>query len=383
MRDLPPSHIAVLLSFSGSGGVERMVFRLCDAFAEKGHRVDLVLIKTLDRKSPILPKKANTIHLDAPGTLAGLPALVRYLRRNRPDAMLCAKDRANRLGVLAKMASGVPLRLILRMGTNTSAFLKERPLPVRWFRKCMIRYLYPRADGIVAISRGVQADVAAITGTGEEMIRVLSNPVVAPVLFRLAAAEAPHPWLSEKTGPVIAASGRLTRQKGFSVLIRAFAQLRKELPSRLIILGEGKERKSLAELAAALGVEADLDMPGFVENPYAFIKRADLFVLSSLWEGLGNALVEALALGVPAVATDCPSGPAEILQDGKYGQLVPVNDSGKMAEAMRKMLLAGEVPAPEGAAARYGLEESAEAYLSFLVGHRAQRAPGPPRGKRA
>jgi glycosyltransferase involved in cell wall biosynthesis len=369
MNGYSQERIAVFLSFSGTGGVERMVFSLCDAFAEKGHPVDLLLIKTLDRSSPILPRRANILHLHASSTASSLPLLIRYLRRNRPAALLSAKDRANRTAVLAKLLCGVPVRLIARMGTHTSAFLAGRPAPVRFIRQLSMRLVYPGADGVIAISEGVARDMAGLSGTAASRIHVIPNPVVSPQLFEQAGAPAFHPWFAEKTAPVVLAAGRLTRQKDFPTLIRAFAALRRQTAARLIILGEGGERRKLEALAAGLGVAGDLDMPGFVENPYAYMSRADLFVLSSAWEGLGNVLVEALALGLPVVSTDCPSGPAEVLAHGKHGRLVPVGDVSAMARAMAETL---HFPArafpPAGATARYALEKSAEAYLEVLMG---------------
>ena len=361
--------IAVFLSFSWTGGVERMLFKLCEAFADNGYPVDLLLIKTLDSKSPMLPTNVNIIHLNAASTLASLPALIHYIKTRRPAVLLAAKDRANRAAVLAKMLSTVPFRLILRMGTHTSTFLAEKSLMARYARFLPMKWLYPKADGIVAISTGVAADLAKITGINVSDIHIIPNPTVSPEIHGLAEHPVDHPWLAEKTLPVIMGAGRLTRQKDFGTLIRAFALLRKRMPVRLIILGEGNRRKDLTALAAELGVSGDIDLVGFVRNPYAYMKKADLFVLSSIWEGLGNVLIEALALGVPVVSTDCPSGPREILNNGAFGFLVPVGDAAEMAGAMSQTLRSPLSAADLATAASpYHLDKSASAYLKLLIG---------------
>ena len=137
---------------------------------------------------------------------------------------------------------------------------------------------------------------------------------------------------------MILAAGRLHVSKDFPTLLRAFSLVRKEIPSRLVILGEGEKRKELEDLAQELGIRKDHDLPGFVENPYKYMKHATVFVLSSQWEGFGNVLVEAMACGCPVISTDCPSGPREILRDGEYGVLVPPKDSEKLAQGILRVL---------------------------------------------
>jgi glycosyltransferase involved in cell wall biosynthesis len=232
-----------------------------------------------------------------------------------------------------------------------------------------MRWLYPSADAVIAVSKGVAEDLVRITGLSPKKIAVIANPVLTPRMESLAAEKPAHPWLQEKTVPVIIGAGRLTRQKDFSTLIRAFARLRKIRRCRLIILGEGNDKQTLGDLAKALTVESDIDFPGFVDNPYAIMKAADLFVLSSIWEGSPNVLTEAMGLGVPVAATDCPSGPREILQEGQFGPLVKMGDDQGLAEAMQSVL--DKPPSPEfikQAVAQYRLETSSRRYLEVLLG---------------
>lgn len=168
--------------------------------------------------------------------------------------------------------------------------------------------------------------------------RMIYNPIVDEDLFKKANEPISHPFFVDGNFPVVLAVGRLCVQKDFPTLLLAFALVRKELRCRLLILGDGEKRQELLDLAQKLGITEDLDMPGFVKNPYKYIKRASVFVLSSRWEGLPTVLAEAMACGCPVVSTDCPSGPAEILEGGKYGLLVPPGDPGKLAEAILKIL---------------------------------------------
>lgn len=359
--------LAVMLSFSGQGGVERMMMNLVGGFAERGCCVDLLALGEPGAALQHLPAGVELIDLGVRHSTLAVPALVRYLRRQRPAALLVAKDRAIRSAVLARRLAGAPTRLVGRLGTNLTASLEGQSLLRHWCRFLPMRCLYPGLDAIVAVSNGVAQDTRRITGLPAERVAVIPNPVITGALPAQARQRIEHPWFDRHELPVILGVGRLTRQKGFPSLIRAFAELRRAQPCRLLILGEGRARASLRALAEELGVAADLQLPGAVTNPYAYLVRADLFVLSSLWEGSPNALTEALALGTPVVATDCPSGPREILADGRYGPLVPVGDVHALAHAMARVL---EQPMPawelREAVRDYTLEASTTAYLRIL-----------------
>jgi glycosyltransferase involved in cell wall biosynthesis len=359
--------IAVFVSFSGQGGVERIMLNLCEGLIALGHPVDLLLIKNRSRYLATAHPDIRIVKFRASHALSALPELVRYLRRVRPAALLAAKDRANRIAIVGRRLAGVPTRLAVRMGTHVSASLAGKPPLVKGLWRRMIRLFYGMADEIVGNSRGIVADLSAITGLSRDRMTVIPNPVVTDRLATLGGEPVDHPWFKDEI-PVILGSGRLTRQKDFPTLIRAFARLRRHRPCRLVILGEGRDRALLEGLIGELGVEKEVDLPGFVDNPYAYVAKASLFVLSSIWEGAPNVLVEALALGVPSVATDCPSGPAEILSDGRYGRLVPPGDAGALARAMDKTL---EDPPGAGvlkdAVAEYRLEISSRRYRDLLL----------------
>ncbi len=359
--------LAVFVSFSGAGGVERMVMNLTRGFAVLGQPVDLVLVKARGPHLEGLPPGVKIVRLGSDHTFLALPALARYLRSQQPAALLAAKDRAGRTAVLARWFAGSDARIVMRLGTNLSTAMARKSAVARWLRYWPIRWLYPKIDRIVAVSQGVAKDTAEIARIPAERISVIRNPVITPELAKLAAVPCNHPWFHPRELPVILGSGRFQRQKDFPTLIRAFARLRAERPCRLVILGEGGGRPKLEALVAELGLTGDVDLPGFQSNPFPFVARASLFVLSSAWEGSPNVLTEAMALGTPVVSTDCPSGPRELLDGGRLGPLVPVGDTPGLARAMAETL--DRHPPPEtlkAAVAEYNQGESARRYLDAL-----------------
>lgn len=367
----PTPVIAVFISFSGQGGVERMVASLTRGFVEVGQTVDLVLVRAEGPHLGRVPPQVNQVPLGARHGLLALPGLVAYLRRRRPAALLAAKDRAGRIAVMARALAGTDTRIVLRLGTNLSTAMAGRSALERGLRYWPIRALYPKVDQIVAVSAGVADDTARIARIQREDIRVIRNPVITPELLAEASLPCPHPWFSPQSAPgsppVILGVGRLQRQKDFPTLIRAFALVRQGRPCRLVILGEGTGRAELSALIRQLGLTAEVDLVGFQPNPYPYIARASLFALSSAWEGSPNALTEAMALGIPVVATDCPSGPRELLDGGRYGPLVPVGDPQALAEAIGATLDRPQAAeALRSAVSEYHQETSALAYLDAL-----------------
>lgn len=361
------NRIAVFVSFSGQGGVERMILNLCGGFVQAGFPVDLVIVRARSAHFDEPPDQVRVIDLASRHTLTSLPALVRYLKKERPIALLAAKDRAIKVAVLARALSRVPVRLVGRIGTTVSAALAGRGAWRLAVWRAGMRLFYPGADLIVAVSQGVADDVMHLARLPPERVRVVRNPVWTPRLERLARETPAHPWFADRSVPVVLGAGRLTRQKDFPTLIRAFATVRAQRPCRLMILGDGNERDELWVLAKQLGVAEDMALPGFQTNPYGYVARASLFVLSSAWEGSPNVLTEALALGVPVVSTDCPSGAREILASGRYGKLVAVGDADALAQAMIETLAH---PLPREtlmeAARPYSLDASTRGYMQAL-----------------
>ncbi|MBN2887486.1 MAG: glycosyltransferase [Chromatiaceae bacterium] len=344
-----------------------MMVNIARGLADAGQAVDFV---TSAREAPFLDQLPASVrlHLLEGRTRAErIRWLADHVRRTRPRLVLSAKTRDDEVALAVKRQLGGDTRYWLRPGSAMSERWRAKGKHAlgRWWEARRLRGLYRRADGIIAVSHGVAEDVAAITGLPLAAIRVIRNPTLTPEMEALAAAPLDHPWFAPGEPPVILGVGGLRTQKDFSTLIRAFAQVRAARPCRLVILGEGRQRARLLDLAETLGVGEDLALPGFDPNPYRYLARAALFALSSRWEGSPNVLTEALGLGIPVVATDCPSGPREILQNGAFGELVAVGDAEALAAAMRRTL---EAPLPperlREAVADYRLAISARRYLA-------------------
>lgn len=333
-----PGKISIFIPSLYGGGAERAMLKLAGGIASRGFKVDLVLARAKGPYLAEVPTSVNLIDLKARRLMTSLPALIRYIRCEQPVAMLSALQ-ANIIALVAKKLARVPTRLIVSERNMLSQKARHSGWDLRTrFTPFLARCIYPQADGIVAVTKGVADDLTQITGIPRERICVIYNPIVTPEFQEKTQTPLDHPWFKTGEPPVILAVGRLTKQKDYPTLIRAFAQVRKNRVVRLLILGEGEERPILEALVKELGVEEDVNMPGFVVNPYHFMVRAAVFVLSSRWEGLPGVLIEALYCGAPLVATDCPTGPREILSDGKYGLLVPVGDSIALYQAIEKTL---------------------------------------------
>lgn len=362
--------LAILVSFSGQGGVERMIANLSHALIDEGIDLDILLIKHRGPHVKALPETARLIPLRARHSGTSVFEVARYLRRERPDALLAVKHRGILAAVRARALARTDTPIAGRLGTTVSAALADASSLRRsmWFRA--MRKAYPALRSVIAVSQGVADDIHGITGIAQPPLRVIRNPVITDALMRAAEAPVDHPFLpttSERSEPVIVGAGRLTRQKDFATLLSAFAQVNQTRPARLLILGDGGDRDALLAQAQALGISDRVDLPGFQANPWSWMKRADVFVLSSRWEGSPNSLTEAMALGVPVVSTDCPSGPTELLAGGAVAPLVPMGDVDALAQGILKQL---NQPTPtevlQQAVAEYHARTSARAYMEAL-----------------
>lgn len=361
-------HLAIFVPDLVVGGAERSMLKLAGGIADRGYSVDLVLSRAIGPFLSEVPASVSLVDLKARRVLASLPALVRYLSLEKPYVMLSVLH-ANLIALWAKRIANVPTRILvserntLSMETqNFNADFRMRLMPF------LVRRYYPWADGIVAVSKGVADDLIRVAGLPRNCIQVIYNPIVTPELQVKAQTPLEHPWFGPGESPVILAVGRLTAQKDYSTLIQAFAQVHMARPARLLILGEGEERARLEGLVEQLGVSPDVSLPGFIPNPYPFMARAAAFVLSSKWEGLPGVLIEAMYCGAPLVATDCPSGPREILLDGRYGRLVPVGDTNAMANAISEALENKIPPPPEESWQPFEQEFVVNQYLDALLG---------------
>ena len=317
------------------GGITPVVANLAKGFALRGLFVDMLVRLPKHSTLPESPL-GNGIRIIDLGTshrLSTALAVVRYLRAEQPVALLAAGHRFNLAAAWAKRFSPKS-RIYLSVHNTVSAEASGGGFWKTWKRWRAISRFYPRADGVITVSQGVADDLVAHSKLSKQQIQVINNPIVTPDLMQAAQQEIDHPWFAPDAPPVILGTGRLSKQKAFDVLLKAFAIVRQQRPCRLMILGEGPLRGELETLAKSLGISDDVSLPGFISNPYATMRQAKVFVLSSAFEGFGNVLVEAMAVGTPVVATDCPSGPRDILDNGRYGPLVAVGDSNALAQAI-------------------------------------------------
>ena len=372
-------HIAYFLSSLPAGAIQRMAINLAQVFGERGHRVDLVAAQADGRILDALPESVRTINLNAWSTRlpwvrrkrgrwlpASAPELAGYLRREAPDVILAGEHYANLAVLYASWLVQAPTRVVLSEANPLSLSCRHAGR-IKPFLPTIVRRLYPRAQHIVAVSQSVADDLSVFARIPSEHITAIHNPVVTPTLLAQAEEPIDHPWLSPGTPAVVLGVGRFAAQKDFATLIRAFARIRRHRRARLLLLGEGKQRGELEALVKRLGLEEDVQMPGLVTNPLPYMARSAVFGLSSIYEGFGNVLVEALACGCPIVSTDCPGGPLEILDAGKYGRLVPMRDDAAFATALQAAL---DSPADgnrlRARAADFSADRIADQYLRVL-----------------
>jgi glycosyltransferase involved in cell wall biosynthesis len=336
--NMSKKRIAFFLPNLAGGGAERVAVNLLQGMVKRDVPLDLVLANADGPYLSQVPKQVRLVNFSAGGVMKAVLPLVHYLKENRPIALLSHMNHTNVSAVLARELAGTKTRLVL-VEHNTLSVSKSKLFRSKFVPPFM-KLLYPRADVIVGVSQGVADDLECQMGFEPGKIRVVYNPVVDNEMIAQAKSPLDHPWFEKGNPPVFLAVGRLTEQKDFLTLIKAFALLRKQMLARLIILGEGESRSELEAMIKTLEISEDVSLPGFVQNPYAYMSNASAFVLSSRHEGLPTVLIEAMACGCPVISTDCPSGPKEILESGKYGSLVAIGNPVALADAMLKTLKA-------------------------------------------
>jgi glycosyltransferase involved in cell wall biosynthesis len=358
--------IAFFLPLLTAGGAERVTLNLAQGITERGLPVDLVLAAAEGPFRDQLPPGVRVVDLGAGRVLRSLIPLAGYLRRERPRVLFSQMDHANLVALwAAKLAWRATPVVVTVHNTMSRANRHQSRLAERLWPP-LLRTFYPWAAAVVAVSRGAADDLASTAGLPRDKVEVVYNPVITPAMMALAGQIPDHPWFAAGQPPVILGIGRLTRQKDFPTLIRAFAELRRNRNAHLMILGEGEDRPALETLVTELGLAENVALPGFRENAIAYIAGSALFVLSSAWEGLPTVLIEALAVGTRVVSTDCPSGPREILQDGRLGSLVPVGNPAALAEAMIGVLDRPRDPVPRDALAPFTRDAAVNHYLSLI-----------------
>ena len=330
--------IACFLPTLSGGGAERAALKLADGIQKRGHPVDLILVHADGPLREEVPPDVRLIDLKQPRNVQAIGPLAHYMRTERPSGVIAHMNYANLTAIAARKRAGLALPLICVEHNHFTAMprvrLRERSLP--W----LMKRFYPAADAIVSVSNGVGRDLESALGLPLQSVQTIYNPTVDAMLLAQAEEPLEHPWFVSGQPPVLLAVGRLNPQKDFPNLLRAFSIVRGERDIRLVILGEGPERTRLETLIRSLELQKVVDLPGFLPNPYRFMKRSSALILSSLHEGLPTVLIEAMACGCPVASTDCPSGPREILDEERYGLLVPIQNPEALAKAILQTLAA-------------------------------------------
>lgn len=353
-----------------SGGVEKMRLALSRELIKIGYDVDLVLCRAAGEYLPQVPAGVRIVDLGASRTRNAILPLAKYLREENPSVLVSSMGATNIASILAGKMAGrvVPIFVTQHNALGEQARsvmrLQQRVMPM------LYRLMLPLADGVIAVSEGVADDLSCLTRYPRDKINVLHNPAYPQDLERHISEPFSHPFFADGE-PVVVAVGRLIEQKGFDVLIRAIRLVRDRRPVRLAILGVGPLQSKLRQQASSVGLANAVEFLGFQRNPLMFMKHAALVAMSSRFEGFGNVLVEAMACGTPVVSTDCRSGPAEILDQGKYGRLVAVDSERELASAIDATLIEEpERNALTGRARQFSAEIVTQRYLEVLFGRR-------------
>lgn len=325
--------IAFYLPSLRGGGAERVMLDVATRLSHQNFDVDFVLVKAEGPYVELISKGVRLIDLNSGRSIMSFPKLIQYLRRERPDILFSTLTRTNLLALIAKKFFRRDLPVIIRLAdtlTMESRYGNYMDKIAVWLAK----RLFPMADAIVANSVGVADDLTRCAPKASNLVRVITNPVVSFDITDKATLPINHPWFEDSSVPIILSAGRLVPKKDYPTLLRAFAEVVKTQQVRLVILGEGPSKCGLLAFARELGIDHLVDFPGFETNPFPFMAKAEVFVLSSRFEGLPNVLIQAMACGTAVVSTDCDNGPREILEDGKWGNLVPVGDWHALAQAI-------------------------------------------------
>lgn len=360
-----PPRIAVLLPDLRPGGAERLHLALASEWLRRGIAVDFVLRQARGELLEALPSGVRVVDLQALRVRHAFVPLQLYLRTSQAGALLAAMWPLTTIAPLAARSAGYKGRVVISEHAPQSLSYADRGALHNTLMKATMRVGYRLADARVGVSSGVADDMARLSGMDRSRFNVVHNPAATGQVVE--AGYAVPPALAGRGGPILLTVGTLKAVKRHDLLVRAFAKLPRT-DATLCILGEGQERASLETLIGSLGLQDRVLLAGYQADPAPWYAHTDLFVLSSDYEGFGNVIVEALEHGLPVVSTNCPTGPHEILEDGKYGTLVPVGDVGALARAMDEALSGNHDREQLKRRARdFSVDKAADAYLDLLL----------------
>jgi glycosyltransferase involved in cell wall biosynthesis len=356
--------VSVFLSSLDGAGAERAMITFAGEVAKKGYRVDLVVVKNGGRLKDLTHPEVSVVDLCCSRVAKALPKLITYIRRSRPDALYSTVMHANVVATVAATVAAVGTRVIVRESGSPLSAPKDTIGQRVTLRLAPL--IYPFASGVIAVSSGVADELRDLSLRISNKTQVIPTPVISDELLQQADEPIDEPWLTHRDAPVIVSAGRLERYKGFVTLMRAIKLLCKKREARLLVLGEGSYEPTIRREIAQLDLEKHVKLVGFRPNPFPYMKHADAFALASESEGLPNVLIQAMAFGTPIVSTNCRSGPAEILCNGKYGRLVPVGNEHELAQALHDALLEPrQLEAQQYARATYSTKRATDEYLAF------------------
>ena len=342
-------HLAILIPSFEKGGIERSIIRISKEMIKLGYKIDLLVVQInpdmkdlIDGPRIIYLSRSNLFHFfkyllprSIYFNLVSFWGLIRYLKKAEPDYLMTARNAF--LAVFVKFFIKIKTKIVIREPLHISSVLNKHSVLNKNLISYFKRVVYKYSDKVIAISEGVSQDLIDNFNLSPNKVKIIYNPSADPEIKNLSNENFEHPWFKQDI-PIIIAIGRLTEQKNFYSLVDSFSLVRKEKESKLIIIGEGRERKKIETLISEKSLEKDVELIGFQKNPWKYLSKSSLFVLSSLWEGFGNVIVESMYLGVPVISTDCPSGPREILDNGNLGYLVPSGDSESLAKKIIEFL---------------------------------------------
>lgn len=381
------NRVAFFLPSFERGGVERFVINISPPLVDAGIDADVLVV---NRSSLVdqLPEEVRLVDISSsrfltslvdrlfPGHVAAgigsLPGYIRYLRRARPD--LVVSMQVSPFAVFGARIAQTDATIVVRESNTPSAATGSPDHGTGRFAPLAKQLSYPRADRVVSVSKDAGEDITSWLGLSESQVRAVYNPTYSERVVETATASIDHPWF-EADQPLLVSVGRFSDQKDFETLLEAVARIREEIPVRLVLVGDGDNRSKLERLTRDLGIQESVSFVGYQQNPYPYIAGADLFVFSSHYEGLPNSLIEAIAVGTPAVATDSPSGPREILLNGEGGYLVEMQDAEAMASAIEEALTNPEdaeerVERAQDALDRFAPQRAATEYLELAEADR-------------
>ena len=332
--------LAIFISSFRGGGAEKVAVNLANEFVKCGKSVEIITISNDGPLKVNVSKKVKIISFNKSRAIYALPNLITYLRSEKPSAILTVMDHINIIGILGNLLSQSNTKICISIHTNLHyEFIKNSSAK----KKAMlffIKSLYQKAHKIISVSKSGAKDISMIANIPIDKIDVIYNPILSDDFFKISNKKVEDKWINTVKLPLVISAGRLSEEKDFITLIRAFKLVLNEIDCRLMIFGEGDQKSKLECEIKKLGLCSKIKLKGFVDNLPAYINHSDLFVMTSKVEGFGNVLVEAMALNVPIVSTDCPTGPREILENSDC--LASVGDVEGVAKKMLDSLKGGK-----------------------------------------